>query len=80
MPSASIMKKSSLRDLFAAWVARYRLALPVDKDRPFTASLFTGLALRNQPDFDELGQDVRYEASPRATISSAAWSSTAGWA
>ena len=46
--------------LFAAWVARYRLALPVDKDRPFTASLFTGLALRNQPDFDELGRDVRY--------------------
>jgi hypothetical protein len=47
--------------LFAAWVAWYRLAMPVDKDRPFTASLFTGLALRNQPNFDELGQDVRYE-------------------
>lgn len=49
--------------LFAAWVAWYRLALPVDKDRPFTASLFTGLALRNQPDFDELGRDVRYEVA-----------------
>jgi hypothetical protein len=47
--------------LFAAWVNRYRLALPIDKERPFTASLFTGLALRNQPDFDELGQEVRYE-------------------
>jgi hypothetical protein len=49
--------------LFAAWVAWYRLALPVDKDRPFTASLFTGLALRNQSDFDELKRDVRYEAA-----------------
>lgn len=47
--------------LFAAWVARYNLTVLVDRDRPFTASLFTGLALRNQPDFDELGQDVRYE-------------------
>lgn len=47
--------------LFAVWVNRYRLTLPVDKDRSFTASLFSGLALRNQPDFDELGQDVRYE-------------------
>ncbi len=49
--------------LFAAWVAAYRLALPVDKDRPFTASLFTGLALRNQADFDELKRDVRYEVA-----------------
>jgi len=49
--------------LFAAWVAWYRLAQPVDRDRPFTASLFTGLALRNQPDFDVLGQDVRYEVA-----------------
>ncbi len=49
--------------LFAAWVACYRLAMPVDKDRSFTASLFTGLGLRNQPNFDELGQDVRYEVA-----------------
>jgi len=47
--------------LLAAWVARYRLEMPVDKDLPFAASLFTGLALRNQPEFDALGQDVRYE-------------------
>ncbi len=49
------------RGLFGAWVARYRLDLPVDDDRPFAASLFTGLALRNQPDFDVLERDVRYE-------------------
>jgi len=49
--------------LFAAWVARYRLALPVDKDRSFTASLFTGLALRNQPEFDVLDRDVRFEVA-----------------
>lgn len=47
--------------LFVAWVNRYRLALPVDKERPFTASLFTGLALRNQPDFDALERPLRYE-------------------
>ncbi len=49
------------RGLYGAWVARYRLDLPVDDDRPFAASLFTGLALRNQPDFDVLENDVRYE-------------------
>ena len=49
--------------LFAAWVARYRLAQPVDKDRPFTASLFSGLALRNQPEFDVLERDVRFEVA-----------------
>ncbi len=42
-------------------MARYNLSVLVDRERAFTASLFTGLALRNQPDFDELGQDVRYE-------------------
>jgi hypothetical protein len=47
--------------LYAAWATRYRLDLPVDEERPFEASLFTGLALRNQPDFDVLGNDVRYE-------------------
>ncbi len=49
--------------LFAAWVARYRLDLPVDDDLPFAASLFTGLALRNQPEFDVLERDVRYEVA-----------------
>lgn len=49
------------RSLFAAWRVRYRLDLPVDDDRPFAASLFTGLALRNQPDFDVLANDVRFE-------------------
>ena len=50
-------------DLFAAWVARYRADMPVDDDRPFAASLFTGLALRNQADFDVLGRDIRYEVA-----------------
>jgi hypothetical protein len=49
--------------LYAAWVNRYRLAQPVDKDRPFIASLFSGLALRNQSDIDELGQELRFEAA-----------------
>ena len=54
-------EKKLARRLFAAWVARYKLTTKVDRERTFTASLFTGLALRNQQDFDELGQDVRYE-------------------
>jgi hypothetical protein len=49
--------------LFAAWINHYRLDMPVDDDLPFTASLFTGLALRNQPNFDEQKQDVRYEVA-----------------
>jgi hypothetical protein len=47
--------------LFAAWTTHYRLDMPVDNDLPFAASLFTGLALRNQPNFDELERNVRYE-------------------
>ncbi|MCU0236152.1 MAG: hypothetical protein MUC72_03600 [Acidobacteria bacterium] len=50
-------------ELFAAWVARYRADIPVDDDLPFAASLFTGLALRNQEEFDVLESDVRYEAA-----------------
>ncbi len=51
------------RSLFAAWRVRYRLDLPVDDDRPFLASLFAGLALRNQPDFDALDSGLRYEVT-----------------
>lgn len=51
------------RSLVAAWTARYRLDLPVDDNRPFAASLFTGLTLRNQPDFDLLENDLRYEVT-----------------
>ena len=47
--------------LFVAWVARYQLDMPVDERLPFTASLFTGLAVRNQANFDELEKEVRYE-------------------
>lgn len=47
--------------LFVAWAARYQLDMPVDEHLPFTASLFTGLAVRNQANFDELEKEVRYE-------------------
>jgi len=47
--------------LFAAWTTHYRLDMPIDDSLPFAASLFTGLTLRNQSNFDELEQDVRYE-------------------
>jgi hypothetical protein len=44
-----------------AWYARYFVDMPADKDQKFRASLGTGLALRNQPDFDRLGQKQRFE-------------------
>ncbi len=47
--------------LFVAWVARYQLDMPVDSRLPFVASLFTGLAVRNQANFDELEREVRCE-------------------
>ena len=56
-------EKTVAPGLFAAWVARYRADMPVDDDLPFTASLFTGLALRNQAEFDVLERDVRYEVA-----------------
>ena len=56
-------EKKIAPSLFVAWVAQYRLDMPVDDELPFHASLFTGLALRNQANFDELGPDVRYEVA-----------------
>jgi len=54
-------EKKIASGLFAVWTNHYRLDMPVDEDLPFAASLFTGLALRNQANFDELGHDFRYE-------------------
>jgi hypothetical protein len=56
-------EKTVAPGLFAAWVARYRADMPVDDDLAFAASLFTGLALRNQAEFDVLARDVRYEVT-----------------
>lgn len=47
--------------LFGAWYGRYFVDMPVDKDEPFKASAATGLALRNQPDFNRLRIPVRFE-------------------
>jgi len=46
---------------YVAWYGRYFADLPVDKAVPFRASVATGLALRNQPDFDRLDSPVRFE-------------------
>ena len=45
----------------AAWYARYDVDMPVDKAVGFLASLSTGLALRNQPDFMRLEKPLRIE-------------------
>ncbi|MBN2344932.1 MAG: hypothetical protein JXO51_00980 [Candidatus Aminicenantes bacterium] len=54
-------EKAVAPGLFSAWIARYRLDMPVDMGVPFASSLFTGLALRNQPDFDVPERDVRFD-------------------
>jgi hypothetical protein len=50
-------------NLFAVWANRYRADMPVDVRMPFTASLFTGVALRNQADFDEFERAIRFEVA-----------------
>ena len=42
------------RALYASWYAAYSLNMPVDKALPFGGALGTGLALKNQPDFEKL--------------------------
>ena len=54
--------------------------LPVDEGGPSRASLFTGLAVRNQAEFDVLTNQMSATRLPRATISSAACRSAASWA
>ncbi len=47
--------------LYGGWYARYFLDMPVDKALRFRSGLATGLALRNQPDFNRLDKPVRFE-------------------
>jgi hypothetical protein len=47
--------------LFAAWYACYDVDMPSDKAVDFLASLSTGLAIRNQPDFERLEKAIRFE-------------------
>jgi hypothetical protein len=47
--------------VFGSWYGRYVVDQPADKDLPFRASLATGLALRNQADFNRLERPVRWE-------------------
>jgi hypothetical protein len=54
-------EKTLAGGLFAAWYARYDVDTPVDKAIGFLASLSTGVALRNQPDFERLEKSLRFE-------------------
>lgn len=47
--------------LILSWCSRYRLSLPLDKDLEFSASLATGIALKNQWNFDRLDKTIRYD-------------------
>ena len=49
------------KNLQVAWYGKYRADLPVDKDQVFDSDLGTGLALRNQPDFERLEKRIRYQ-------------------
>ena len=47
--------------LFLAWYSRYCVNMPMDKDLEFSASLATGIALKNQLDFERLEKKIRYD-------------------
>ncbi len=47
--------------LFLAWYSRYCVNMPMNKDREFSASLATGIALKNQLDFERLEKKIRYD-------------------
>lgn len=47
--------------LWASWYGRYFADMPVDKSESFQASVATGLALKNQPDFNLLHEPLRFE-------------------
>ena len=48
-------------DLRVAWYARYCIDMPADKAEQFHAGLASGIAVRNQPDFDRLDTPARFE-------------------
>ncbi len=56
-------EKSLPHGLFGAWYARYDVDMPVDKAVRFRSSLATGLALRNQRDFNRLEKPLRFEVA-----------------
>jgi len=47
--------------LFLAWTSKYCVSMPLDKDLEFSASLATGIALKNQLDFEMLEKKIRYD-------------------
>jgi hypothetical protein len=47
----------------AAWYARYDVDMPTDKAIGSLASLSTGIAVRNQPDFERLERPLRFEVA-----------------
>ncbi len=47
--------------LYLAWFNRYSLSMPVDRDERFSASLATGIALKNQVDFERIEKRVRFD-------------------
>jgi hypothetical protein len=49
------------RALFAAGYFRYTISMPMDINKGFSSDLGAGLALRNQRDFDELKNRLRFE-------------------
>ena len=54
-------EKTLAGGLFGAWYARYDVDMPADKAIASLASLSTGVALRNEPDFERLEKAIRFE-------------------
>jgi len=54
-------EKPLVDGVFASWYAHYDADMPADKAVGFLASLSTGIAVRNEPDFERLSHAVRFE-------------------
>jgi hypothetical protein len=54
-------EKTFAGGVFGAWYAHYDVDMPADNPVAFLASLSTGVALRNEPDFERLEKAIRFE-------------------
>ena len=49
------------QSLYAAWLNKYCLSMPVDRDESYSDSTTTGIALKNQVDFDRVEKKLRFD-------------------
>ncbi len=47
--------------LYLGWLSKYSLSMPVDKNERFSASLATGIAMKNQVYFERIEKKLRFD-------------------